>query len=107
MELVPSLEFSFKFGVWESLNDRGQKLKAIKFSSKHYLNAAHMPSIFSTALTFVLCTYFAVRKSRILFAGFLVKMWLRNAEPLLILFLPTLKRLTALLTLFIFGIFVL
>ena len=52
----------------------------------------------------MLCTYLAVLKSRILFAGFLVKMWLRKAEPLLILFLPTLKRLTALLTLFIFGI---
>ncbi|KAA6227346.1 hypothetical protein FMM58_07770 [Campylobacter sp. LR291e] len=31
-------------------------------------------------------------------------MWLLKAEPLLILFLPTLKRLTALFTLFIFGI---
>ena len=31
-------------------------------------------------------------------------MWLRKAEPLLILFLPILKRFTALLTLFIFGI---
>ena len=77
------------------------------FCQKLKSTAAYTPSILRTAGTFVLSTYCGPRKSLIRLVGFFVKMWLLKAEPLFILFLPTLKRLAAPRTVFIFGMLIL
>jgi hypothetical protein len=60
-------------------------------------------SIILTERSFVLSTYCATFNPRILFVGFLVKIWLLKAAPRLMRFLAALKRFAAPRTVFIFG----